>query len=175
MKVTDESTIILNKENDAPKTQSQGTQKKDAPGIAWKSVLVGGIPGLLLGTAGTVLAGGILWGVWHAPLTAAGHNFGLDYAGYPYTGILAMAVICTVNGAILMWLTKRTDSVYPAAIYHACNNNGSQLIGLILLLNGIPEITAAPPFHCFFLLSAFYGAAGHTGNDLFLEQNIPEN
>ena len=99
----------------------------------------------LLGTTGTVLAGGILWGVWHAPLTAAGHNFGLDYAGYPYTGILAMAVICTVNGAILMWLTKRTDSVYPAAIYHACNNNGSQLIGLILLLNGIPEITAAPP------------------------------
>ena len=56
MKVTDESTIILNKENEAPKTQSQETQKKDTPGIAWKSVLVGGIPGLLLGTAGTVFA-----------------------------------------------------------------------------------------------------------------------
>lgn len=56
MKVTDESTIILDKENKASKTQSQETQRKDSPGIAWKSVLVGGIPGLLLGAAGTVFA-----------------------------------------------------------------------------------------------------------------------
>ena len=56
MKVIDESTIILNKENEAEKTKPQATTEKDNPGIAWKSVLVGGIPGLLLGTVGTVFA-----------------------------------------------------------------------------------------------------------------------
>ncbi len=54
MKVTDESTIILNKDkNSAPETP----KKEDAhKGLAWQSVLVGGIPGLLLGSAGTIFA-----------------------------------------------------------------------------------------------------------------------
>lgn len=76
----------------------------------------------LLGTTGTVIVGGIIWGLWHAPLTAAGHNFGTDYPGYPYVGMLCMCVSCTFMGIILMWLTKMTNSIYPAAIFHAMNN-----------------------------------------------------
>lgn len=34
-----------------------------------------------------ILVGGILWGIWHAPLTIAGHNFGVDYPLYPWLGI----------------------------------------------------------------------------------------
>lgn len=76
----------------------------------------------LLGTTGTIIIGGILWGVWHAPLTVAGHNFGTEYRGYPWLGILFMAVWCSATGVFLMWLTKKTGSVFPAAIMHACNN-----------------------------------------------------
>ena len=94
----------------------------------------------LLGTAGTVIVGGILWGIWHAPLTVEGHNFGKDYPGYPYVGFLLMILFCTALGAFLMWLTKRTDSVYPAAIAHAVNNSGGGMLGTILLLNGVGDI-----------------------------------
>lgn len=78
----------------------------------------------LIGTTGTVIVGGIIWGVWHAPLTIEGHNFGTDYPGYPWLGIVAMSVWCTVMGVFLMWLTKKSGSIFPAAIMHACNNTG---------------------------------------------------
>ncbi len=70
-----------------------------------------------------LVVGGILWGVWHAPLTVQGHNFGLDYPGFPFLGIFMMCVMCTALGAILTLLTKRTQSVIPAAIMHGINNN----------------------------------------------------
>lgn len=92
----------------------------------------------LLGTTGTVVVGGILWGLWHAELTVEGHNFGTDYEGYPYLGILCMCISCTFMGIILMWLTKKTNSVYPAAIFHAMNNSGGNST-YILTLSGVPE------------------------------------
>ena len=99
----------------------------------------------LLGTAGTVITGGILWGIWHAPLTVEGHNFGKDYPGYPYLGFLQMIFFCTAAGAVFMWLTKRTDSVYPAAIAHAVNNSGGAALGTLLLLNGVGDVEQYRP------------------------------
>ncbi len=92
----------------------------------------------LLGTTGTVVVGGIIWGLWHAELTVVGHNFGTEYDGYPYLGILAMCISCTFLGMGLMWLTKKTGSVYPAAIMHAANNFGVLSIGQYFM-SGIPE------------------------------------
>ena len=92
----------------------------------------------LLGTAGTVIAGGIIWGLWHAELTVEGHNFGTDYPGYPYLGILTMCVSCIFMGIFLMWLTKKTNSIYPAAIFHAMNNFGGTVTNN-LFLSGIAE------------------------------------
>lgn len=92
----------------------------------------------LIGTTGTVIVGGIIWGVWHAELTVVGHNFGTDYPGYPYLGIFAMCVSCTFQGIGLMWLTKKTGSVYPAAIMHAMNNFGGPAAGQ-LLISGVPD------------------------------------
>lgn len=34
----------------------------------------------------SVVVGGIIWGLWHAPITALGHNYGLDYPGWPILG-----------------------------------------------------------------------------------------
>lgn len=92
----------------------------------------------LLGTTGTIVVGGILWGLWHAELTVAGHNFGTEYDGYPYLGILAMCINCTFLGMGLMWLTKKTGSIYPAAIMHAANNFGGKAIEQYFI-SGIPE------------------------------------
>ena len=92
----------------------------------------------LLGTTGTVIVGGMIWGLWHAELTVEGHNFGTDYPGYPYLGIICMCVYCTFVGIFLMWLTKKTNSIYPAAIFHAVNNFGGTVTSSIFM-SGIPE------------------------------------
>lgn len=92
----------------------------------------------LFGTVGTVIIGGALWGFWHAPLTVEGHNFGTDYPGYPYMGIICMCVDCIFMGIFLMWLVRKTGSVYPAAIFHAMNNFGGTIVGQ-LFISGIPD------------------------------------
>ncbi len=63
-----------------------------------------------------ITVSGIIWGLWHAPLIAKGYNFGKEV--HPALGIAAMCLSCVVLSFILTWLTKRTGSVYPAAIFH---------------------------------------------------------
>lgn len=92
----------------------------------------------LIGTTGTIVVGGILWGLWHVPLTVEGHNFGTEYPVYPYLGILCMCVNCIFMGIILMWLTKKTNSIYPATIFHAMNNFGGTFTNT-LFLSGVSE------------------------------------
>lgn len=80
-----------------------------------------------------IIAGGIIWGLWHAPLTVKGHNFGTDYPGFPWLGILLMCVFCVVLGIFFHWLTQKTGSIYPASIAHSATNNGATLIMMIFI------------------------------------------
>ena len=82
----------------------------------------------LVGYKKAVLVGGIIWGVWHAPLTCIGHNFGTEYPGFPYLGILIMCLLCTLMGIILTFITARTGSIWPAAIMHAVNNANPSIL-----------------------------------------------
>ena len=76
----------------------------------------------IFGRTKAMIVGGIVWGLWHAPLTCIGHNFGTDYWGYPYVGILKMCLLCTLLGILLTILTEKSGSVWPAAIMHAVFN-----------------------------------------------------
>lgn len=78
-----------------------------------------------------IVVGGIIWGLWHAPLTVSGHNFGTDYKFYPWLGILLMCIFCIMMNAFLTLLTERTRSIYPASFCHMVNNN----IGPTILLS----------------------------------------
>lgn len=69
-----------------------------------------------------VLLSGLVWGVWHAPMIALGHNFGLDYAGYPYLGIALMIAFCILFGAFESYITLKSRSVIPAAMAHSSLN-----------------------------------------------------
>lgn len=77
----------------------------------------------VMGKPAAVIVGGMIWGLWHAPLTLSGHNFGTDYRFYPWLGILIMCVMCILMNAFLTLLTERTKSVYPASLCHMINNN----------------------------------------------------
>lgn len=81
-----------------------------------------------------IIIGGVIWGLWHAPITAQGHNFGLDYPLFPWLGILLMCVMCTLYNCLLTLLAERTKSVFPAAICHGVNNQcGMGVMASVLL------------------------------------------
>ena len=109
-----------------------------------------------------VVVGGIIWGLWHAPLTVAGHNFGVDYPGYPFVGIGLMCLMCTLMNIFLTLLTEKTKSVYPAAFCHAVNNNLNMGIMLSLFgseaamekLNSLSEIEGMLPYLGIMLITA---------------------
>ena len=75
-----------------------------------------------------LITGGVIWGLWHAPLTCIGHNFGTDYPGFPYLGIVCMCIFCTLMGVLLTFITEKSGSVWPAAIMHAVNNSSPSIL-----------------------------------------------
>ena len=77
----------------------------------------------LLGMPVSIIVGGVIWGLWHAPLTIAGHNFGTGYPFYPWAGIGLMCIMCIMMNAFLTLLTERTKSIYPASFCHMINNS----------------------------------------------------
>lgn len=89
----------------------------------------------LIGTPWACLLGGVIWGLWHMPLTAEGHNYGRDYWGFPWLGIILMTVSCVADGFILMWLTKKSGSIFPAAIFHACGNSGGSSVSNFFIVS----------------------------------------
>ena len=73
---------------------------------------------------------GFIWGIWHAPIVVAGHNYGFGYSGYPWLGIVAMCIFCIVAGILLSYLTLRTKSCLPAALAHGAIN-GTAALGML--------------------------------------------
>lgn len=74
-------------------------------------------------TVPMLLINGVIWGLWHAPLTAVGHNYGTGYPGFPVTGILAMCGFCTVIGVFFSYLSMKTQSCIPAVLAHGAMNS----------------------------------------------------
>lgn len=96
--------------------------------IGWRGYLLYGLKNSC-GSVKAVIFTGIIWGFWHAPMIAMGHNYGTAYPGYPVAGILLMVIFCVAIGVIESYLTLRTDSVLPAAICHSAVN-GLAAIGI---------------------------------------------
>lgn len=92
----------------------------------------------------TMLITGVIWGLWHAPLTIIGHNYGLGYWGFPFTGIAMMCLFCITLGIFLSFVTLKTGSCIPAIIGHGAVN-GIAAIGIYFTFDGgNPFIGPAP-------------------------------
>ncbi len=83
----------------------------------------------------TLLLSGVIWGIWHAPIIYLGHNYGIDYWGFPVLGILAMCVFTIMIGVFLSYLTLRTGSVIPAVFAHGAIN-GTAAVGILFSSSG---------------------------------------
>ena len=108
--------------------------------FGWRAYL---LPKLMpLGGRRAVLLSGIIWGLWHAPVIAMGHNYGFGYFGAPWTGILLMTVFTVASAAFLSWAVLRAGSVWPAVIGHAAMN-GIGALGMLVLI-GSPDTLLGP-------------------------------
>lgn len=96
------------------------------------------------GIVKTLLIAGLIWGVWHAPITILGHNYGMGYLGWPLTGIAAMCAFTTVIGVLFSYLTLRAGSCLPAVFAHGALNGTVGVGQLFLVANaGNPFIGPA--------------------------------
>lgn len=94
--------------------------------LGWRGWL---LPALRpLGLWPSLLLSGAIWGVWHAPFTLLGHNYGL----FDWRGVALMTVNCVISGVVFGWLRLRSGSVWPAAIGHgAFNGTGGMILWVI--------------------------------------------
>jgi membrane protease YdiL (CAAX protease family) len=112
--------------------------------LGWRGFL---LPNLLekFSALKATLISGVIWGVWHAPLIAMGHNYGLGYPTYPFGGIFSMTVFCVFLGSIFSYVTIKAKSCIPAVIGHAMFN-GFAASGLLFssITNPNPFIGPSP-------------------------------
>lgn len=123
-----------------------------------------------------LLINGIIWGLWHAPLTAIGHNYGVGYPGFPFTGILAMCCFCIVMGTFLSYVAMKSRSCIPSMLAHGAINSiaatgmyftkdgGNPFIGPAPtgILGGIPFIITAVVIVIFYFRKASYNNSNNS-------------
>jgi membrane protease YdiL (CAAX protease family) len=108
--------------------------------FGWRAYLQ---PRLLpLGARRAMVWMGVIWGLWHAPIIAMGHNYGVAYPGAPWLGILAMTWFTFVFGTFLGWATLRAGSVWPAVIGHGALNGIAGIA--VFFVRGEPNLVLGP-------------------------------
>ena len=67
--------------------------------------------------------GGILWGAWHWPIMIlAGYEYGKNYFGAPFIGMLFFCVFATTVGIFFDMLYEKTNCIWIPALAHGAVN-----------------------------------------------------
>lgn len=84
----------------------------------------------------TAVLVGLIWGIWHAPIIAIGHNYQqvVGTASWPMivAAIAAMCVLCVFLSIIFCYISQRAHSVWPAVVAHGAFN-GVASIGMLYM------------------------------------------
>ncbi|MEV4219766.1 type II CAAX endopeptidase family protein [Nonomuraea sp. NPDC049725] len=93
----------------------------------------GVLPGLALS--------GVVWGLWHAPLTLLGYNYPMlgSWAAVYFVGF------CVLAGVLLGWLRLRSGSVWPAVVAHGSLNAVGPAVFLLGDVASPPDLVLAGP------------------------------
>lgn len=86
--------------------------------IAWRGFLQGPLM-RELGEVGGVVALGLVWGFWHAPIALRGHNLRSMFWAEAF---VLYPVMCVAYSFPMAFLTVQTGSIWPALVFHGVNN-----------------------------------------------------
>jgi membrane protease YdiL (CAAX protease family) len=86
--------------------------------VGWRGFLLPRLIVVGFGEWQALMATGLVWGAWHAPVILRGFN----YQGHIYLGIPMMIVFCLLMGIILGWMRLASGSVLTAAAAHLSVN-----------------------------------------------------
>jgi len=99
----------------------------------WRAFLLSKL--LPLGRGRAIILHGVIWGVWHAPIIAMGHN----YPGYPLIGPVLMVVSTVFLGTFLGWIYFASKSIVAPSLAHGAINQSASI--LIFFMVGLNPIT----------------------------------
>lgn len=108
--------------------------------FGWRAYLLQKL--MPLGGRRAVLLMGVIWGLWHAPVIAMGHNYGLAYPGAPWLGMLAMTWFTLTLGTLMAWVVLKARSVWPAVFIHGAVNGTAGII--VFFTQGSPNLLLGP-------------------------------
>jgi len=86
----------------------------------WRSYLQTELTGIVGKIKATLLVG-LVWGVWHAPVIAMGHN----YPGYPMQGVFLMIAYTVALSVIFGLAFLKSGSVWLVSYMHGVNNQSA--------------------------------------------------
>ncbi len=86
--------------------------------LGWRGFLLPRLMLLGFGEWEALVATGLVWGIWQAPLILRGFN----YAEHPYLGVPMMVVFCVLMGVVIGWLRLASSSIWVAAAAHTSVN-----------------------------------------------------
>ncbi len=66
----------------------------------------------------SAMATGVIWGVWHWPLTLRGYN----YPDHPLLGSALLVVLAVLMSYILDWFYRRSGSIWCNSLAHSATN-----------------------------------------------------
>ncbi|MDD6394634.1 MAG: CPBP family intramembrane metalloprotease, partial [Firmicutes bacterium] len=76
-----------------------------------------------LGRKPALILSGIIWGVWHWPIVVGiGYNYGTDYFGEPFTGMLMMCLMSAIFGTLLSYLYDKSKCIWIPSLAHGAIN-----------------------------------------------------
>ena len=110
--------------------------------FGWRAYLLQKL--LPIGARRAILISGIIVGIWHWPVIAMGHNYGINYQGFPVLGMLTMVWFSISLSSFLSWAVLRANSVWPAVIGHAVLN-GLGGIGILFAAGEIYPLLGPSP------------------------------
>ena len=101
--------------------------------FGWRAFLLSKL--LPLGRERAIILHGVIWGVWHAPVIAMGHN----YPGYPLIGSILMVVSTIFLGTFLGWIYFASNSIVAPSLAHGAINQSASIF--LFFMVGLNPIT----------------------------------
>ena len=127
------------------------TAQLEQSGMSYQQYILSGIPAILLapflnistaigeevgwrgflypelnkkfGKAMTWIIGGVIWAAFHFPcIILGGYEYGFDYIGKPWLGLVVFTVFCVAMGIIEEIIFSKTKCIWYAALLHGSIN-----------------------------------------------------